>query len=187
MEVQVTLDNPLHLGGITYRAMVFNGTIPGLPVVVVHQGDTLEITLVNEGQQIYSLDFHAGFGPSKALSGNVASGESKTWTLEAVNAGVFLYHCGADGLNGVWEHIANGMHGGIIVHPHNQKPAKEFYVIFGEIYDSFGGGSFVGTNGTVGGFDIIKLWTDNPDLILTNAMAHNYASSIGEHPDTAEH
>jgi hypothetical protein len=79
------------------------------------------------------------------------------------------------------------MHGGIIVHPHNQRPAKEFYVIFDEIYDSVGGGSFVGTNGTVGGFDITKLWTDNPDLILTNAMAHNYTSSIGEHPDTAEH
>jgi nitrite reductase (NO-forming) len=88
MEVQVTPDNPLHLGGTTYRAMVFNGTIPGLPVVV-HQGDTLEITLVNEGQQIYSLGFHTGFGSSKALSGNVASGESNTWTLEAVNAGVY--------------------------------------------------------------------------------------------------
>jgi nitrite reductase (NO-forming) len=54
-------------------------------------------------------------------------------------------------------------------------------VIFGKIYNSADGGLFVGTNGTVGGFDITKkLWTDNQDLILTNAMAYKYAPSIGE-------
>ena len=178
MEVQVAPANPLHPGGIMYKAMVFNGTIPG-PVVSVNQGDTVEFTLTNEGAVIHSLDFHAGFGPSKALSGNVAAGESKTWTLEAVNAGVFLYHCGADGLNGVWEHIANGMYGGIVVHPENEKPAKEFYVVFGEIYNAADQGPFAGTNGTVGSFDLVKLWTDSPDLILTNGMSHKYVPSIG--------
>src|ERR687888_2741287 len=83
-EVQVAPDNALHPGGVKYNAMVFNGTIPG-PVIAVDQGDTLEITLKNEGKAIHSLDFHAGFGPSKALSGNVGANESKTWTLEAVN------------------------------------------------------------------------------------------------------
>jgi nitrite reductase (NO-forming) len=178
MEVKVAPDNPLHPGGIMYKAMVFNGTIPG-PVVSVHQGDTVEITLTNEGDVIHSLDFHSALGPSKALSGNVAAGESKTWTFDAVNAGVFLYHCGADGLNGVWEHIANGMYGGVVVHPHNEKPAKEFYVVFGEIYNSADAGPFVGTNGTVGSFDITKLWTDSPDLVLTNGMAHKYVPSVG--------
>ena len=178
MEVKVAPDNPLHPGGIMYKAMVFNGTIPG-PVVSVHQGDTVEITLTNEGDVIHSLDFHSALGPSKALSGNVAAGESKTWTFEAVNAGAFLYHCGADGLNGVWEHIANGMYGGVVVHPHNEKPAKEFYVVFGEIYNAADGGPFVGTNGTVGSFDIGKLWNDSPDLVLTNGMAHKYVPSVG--------
>ncbi|MEO9295497.1 MAG: multicopper oxidase domain-containing protein, partial [Nitrososphaera sp.] len=56
--VQVAPDNDLHPGGIMYNAMVFNGTIPG-PVVAVNQGDTLEITLKNEGKVIHSLDFHA--------------------------------------------------------------------------------------------------------------------------------
>ncbi len=179
MAVQVAPDNPLHPGGIMYNAMVFNGTIPG-PVVSVDQGDTLEITLTNEGSVIHSLDFHAGFGPSKALSGNVAAGESKTWTLEAVNAGVFFYHCGADGLNGVWEHIANGMYGGIVVHPANEKPAKEFYVVFGEIYNNADKGPFVGSNGTTGSFDLVKLWSDTPDLQLTNGMAHKYVPGIGQ-------
>ena len=178
MELQVAPSNPLHPGGIMYKAMTFNGTIPG-PVISVHQGDKVEITLRNEGNTIHSLDVHAGIGPSKALSGNVAAGESKTWTFDAVNAGTFLYHCGADGLNGVWEHIANGMYGGVVVHPHNEKPAKEFYISFGEIYNSADKGPFVGTNGTTGSFDLTKLWTDSPDLILTNGMAHKYVPAIG--------
>ncbi|HEX5921493.1 MAG TPA: multicopper oxidase domain-containing protein, partial [Nitrososphaeraceae archaeon] len=57
-EVQVAPDNALHPGGIMYNAMVFNGTIPG-PVISIDQGDTLNITLKNEGQTIHSLDFHA--------------------------------------------------------------------------------------------------------------------------------
>ncbi|HEX7033164.1 MAG TPA: multicopper oxidase domain-containing protein [Nitrososphaera sp.] len=179
MEVQVAPNNALHPGGITYRAMVFNGSIPG-PVMAVHQGDTVEMTLINEGQVIHSLDFHAAIGPSKVLSGNVAAGESKTWTFETPNAGFFLYHCGADALNGVWEHIANGMYGGMVVHPHNEKPAKEFYIAFGEIYNSADKGPFVGTNGTAGSFDIGKFLAQDPDLILTNGMAHKYVPSIGE-------
>ena len=43
------------------------------------------------------------------------------------------------------------------MHSHNQNPAKEFYVIFGEICNNADGEPFVGTKGTVGGFDIIKL------------------------------
>src|SRR5688572_19682755 len=65
MVLQVAPNNPLHPGGIMYNAMVFNGTIPG-PVISVHQGDTVEITLTNEGNVIHSLDFHSGIGPSKA-------------------------------------------------------------------------------------------------------------------------
>ena len=41
----------------------------------------------------------------------------KRGAYRVVNGGVLLYHCGADGLNGVWEHIANGMYGVIVVHP----------------------------------------------------------------------
>jgi nitrite reductase (NO-forming) len=179
--VQVAPDNALHPGGLKYGAMTFNGTIPG-PVVAVNQGDTLEITLKNEGKVIHSLDFHAGIGPSNALSGNVAPGESKTWTLHAETAGAFLYHCGADGLNGVWEHIANGMYGGIVVHPTKERPAKEFYVVFGEIYNNEDGGLFAGdkTPETAGSFDLTKFATDSPDLILTNGMAHKYVPAIGK-------
>jgi nitrite reductase (NO-forming) len=179
-QVQIAPVGDLHPSGIMYSAMVFNGTIPG-PVIAVNQGDTLEITLKNEGKIIHSLDFHAGIGPSNALSGNVGPGESKTWTLHAKNAGAFLYHCGADGLNGVWEHIANGMYGGIVVHAQKEKPAKEFYVVMSEIYNNNSSGPFGDAVNatTVGSFDITKFAGD-ADLKLTNGEAFKYAPAIGK-------
>ena len=171
--VQVAPDNALHPGGVTYNAMVWNGTIPG-PIVAVDQGDTLEITIRNDGKVIHSMDFHAGIGPSNVVSGNVNPGESKTYTLHANTPGFFLYHCGADALFGVWEHIANGMAGGIVVHPQNEKPAKEFYLAFGEIYSN------TADNSTAGSFDLQKFLNGNATLVLTNGMAHKYVPSIGE-------
>jgi nitrite reductase (NO-forming) len=177
-EVQVAPDNALHPGGVKYNAMVFNGTIPG-PVVAIDQGDTLNITLRNEGKLVHSMDFHAGFGADKANSGPVKPGESKTWTLQGVYAGVFFYHCSADALNGIWEHIANGMYGGIIVHPTNEQPAKEFYIVYGEIYNKADKGLFTAVNGT-GTFDIAKFVNDQADLELTNGMAFRYVPAIGQ-------
>jgi nitrite reductase (NO-forming) len=185
-DVQVAPDNALHPGGVTYKAMVFNGTIPG-PVVSVDQGDTVEFTLKNEGNVIHSMDFHAGDGTTQAVGANasehgsnVQPGESVTWTWTPKYAGAFYYHCGADGLNGVWEHIANGMYGGVVVHPRDEQPAKEFYVVFGEIYSNNVNGVFTPANGT-GSFDVGKFLTGNPDIVMTNGMAHKYVPAIGSY------
>jgi nitrite reductase (NO-forming) len=184
VDVQIAPDNPLHPGGVTYRAMVFNGTVPG-PVISVDQGQPIEFTMRNDGDVIHSMDFHAGFGPSAAVGSaasetgsNIQPGQTVTWTWTPPYAGVFFYHCGADGLNGVWEHIANGMYGGIVVHPENERPAKEFYVVFGEIYSNNVQGVFMPANGT-GTMDLNKFLAGNPDLVLTNGMAHKYVPEIG--------
>jgi nitrite reductase (NO-forming) len=186
VDVQIAPDNALHPGGVMYRAMVFNGTVPG-PVVSVDQGDTVEFTLVNEGDVIHSMDFHAGDGPAAAVGSNASEfgsniqpGESVTWRWVAEHAGAFFYHCGADGLNGVWEHIANGMYGGIVVHPQNERPAKEFYVVFGEIYSNNVDGVFTPANGT-GNFDVVQFLSGNPDIVMTNGMAHKYVPAVGAH------
>jgi nitrite reductase (NO-forming) len=173
VEVQVAPDNALHPGGVRYNAMVWNGTVPG-PVIAVDQGDTLNVTIRNDGQVIHSMDFHAAIGPSQVISGNIAPGETKSWTLQANTPGVFMYHCGADGLFGVWEHIANGMAGAIVVHPQNEKPAKEFYLAFEEIYSDTEDASRAGT------FDLQKFLNNNASLVLTNGMAHKYVPAIGE-------
>jgi nitrite reductase (NO-forming) len=184
VDVQISPDNPLHPGGVMYRAMVFNGTVPG-PVISVDQGQPIEFTLINEGDVIHSIDFHAGNGPSAAVGAtasetgsNIQPGQSVTWTWTPPYAGVFFYHCGADGLNGVWEHIANGMYGGIVVHPENERPAKEFYMVFGEIYTNNVEGLFTPANGT-GTLDLNKFLAGNPDIVMTNGMAHKYVPEIG--------
>ena len=184
VDVQIAPDNPLHPGGVMYRAMVFNGTVPG-PVISVDQGQPIEFTMRNDGDVIHSMDFHAGFGPSAAVGSaasetgsNIQPGQTVTWTWTPPYAGVFFYHCGADGLNGVWEHIANGMYGGIVVHPENERPAKEFYVVFGEIYSNNVQGVFMPANGT-GTLDLNKFLAGNPDIVMTNGMAHKYVPEIG--------
>src|SRR5215212_5093254 len=184
VDVQIAPDNALHPGGVMYKAMVFNGTVPG-PVVSVDQGDTVEFTLINEGNVIHSMDFHAGDGTTQAVGSNASEhgsniqpGESVTWRWTPTRAGAFFYHCGADGLNGVWEHIANGMYGGVVVHPRDERPAKEFYIVFGEIYSNNVQGVFTPANGT-GSFDVGKFLTGNPDIVMTNGMAHKYVPAVG--------
>jgi nitrite reductase (NO-forming) len=176
--LQVAPDNPLTPGGVMYRAMVFNGTIPG-PPIVANVGDTVKMTLKNEGQTIHSIDLHSAVGNNEVNSGPVKVGESKTWTWKAVSGGAFLYHCAADGLNGVWEHVANGMFGGVIVHPQNEKPAKEFYLVFGDMYYTGGGNATGGGNNTAASFDMNAFMAGNNNLEVTNGMAFKYAPGVG--------
>lgn len=177
--VDVSPSNQLKPGGVPYQAMTFNGTIPG-PWISVNQGDLLEITIVNEADTVHSLDLHAGYGPSQALSGSIDPGQNKTVRLKADYPGVFMYHCDGDNINGIWEHIANGMYGGIVVHPKNEKTAKEFHMIFSEIFNSADSGMFKGSGGRIGSFDFSKFIANKPDLILTNGMAYKYMPFFGD-------
>jgi nitrite reductase (NO-forming) len=143
--VQISPDNELHPRGIFYKAMTFNGSIPA-PAISVHEGDTFEITLENRDTIPHSLNLHGIEGQNQSLLAYVEPGDSKTLRATANDVGVFMYHCTGDNLNGIWEHIASGMYGAIIVHPKNEKPAKEFYMVFGEIYNTIDKGLFSGTN-----------------------------------------
>jgi nitrite reductase (NO-forming) len=177
--VQLSPDNQLKPGGVLYEAMTFNGTVPG-PWISINQGDLLEITLVNHADAVHSLDLHAAYGSTQALSGSIEPGQNKTLRMKAAYPGVFMYHCDGDNLNGIWEHVANGMYGGIIVHPNNEKPAKEFHMIFSEVFNSADKGFFKGTEGKIGSFDFNKFIANRPDLILTNGMAYKYMPFLGD-------
>ena len=176
--VQITPTGGLPPSAFMYNAMTWNGTIPG-PVISVDQCDTLNVTVKNESPtNIHSLDFHAGDGPTNAIGCNlpghpILPGMTVHCVLHAKFGGVFMYHCAGDALNGIWLHIANGMYGGIVVHPHKEKPAKEFYMVFGEIY------SISTTAGTTGSFDVAKFLANNPDFVLTNGMTFKYTKEIG--------
>jgi nitrite reductase (NO-forming) len=182
--MRVSPDNLLHPGGIDYKMMTFNGTVPG-PLLKFKEGETVRITLINDGDLVHSINLHGITGPSQALSGPLKPGENKTWIFN-VNSkapSIFMYHCDGDNLNGIWEHVGSGMYGTIIITSptYDQKhlAAEEFYVAFNEIYNSADKGLFKGTNGTTGSFDLEKFLENKPDLILTNGMAYRYIPWIG--------
>lgn len=104
--------------GVKMRAMTFGGTIPG-PMMVVHEGDYIELTLVNPStnEQVHNIDFHASTG---AMGGGditfIAPGQEVTMRFKADRAGVFVYHCAPGGAMTPW-HMVNGMNGAIMVLP----------------------------------------------------------------------
>jgi nitrite reductase (NO-forming) len=103
--------------GTEINAMTFNGSIPG-PLMVVHQDDYVELTLVNPETNLlqHNIDFHASTG---ALGGGaltlVNPGEKSVLRFKATKAGVFVYHCAPPGM--VPWHVTSGMNGAIMVLP----------------------------------------------------------------------
>jgi len=104
--------------GTTVNAMTFNGTVPG-PLMVVHQNDYVELTLINPDTNMlqHNIDFHASTG---ALGGGaltlVNPGEQVKLRFKATRTGVFVYHCAPGGPMIPW-HVVSGMNGAIMVLP----------------------------------------------------------------------
>ena len=131
-EVMGTLDPETNS---TYRYWTFNGKVPG-PMIRVRQGDTIELTLRNDGtsHMAHSIDLHAALGPGGgAALTQVTPGQTKTFTFQATTPGLFVYHCGTPMIA---EHMANGMYGLILVEPEDGLPQvdHEYYLMQGEIY-----------------------------------------------------
>ena len=121
VEVRLEIEEKLmEIGpdGATIWAMTFDGSVPG-PMIVVHQGDYVELTLVNPDSNtlLHNIDFHAASG---GLGGgeltHVSPGEEVVLRFKATKAGVFVYHCAPGGLMSPW-HIVSGMNGAIMVLP----------------------------------------------------------------------
>ena len=122
--------------GNTQTAFTYDGQVPGR-VVRVTEGDTVEFTLINPGENSFphSMDFHAARVNVLNEFAPVEPGETKKFSFPATTPGFFLYHCGAAPMNG---HISRGMFGVIIVDPKNDtrpKPDREYVLVQSEIYD----------------------------------------------------
>ena len=66
VEFTLTIEEKLHEvdnDGTTLWAMTFNGSVPG-PLMVVHEGDYVELTLVNPDTNMmqHNIDFHSATG-----------------------------------------------------------------------------------------------------------------------------
>lgn len=88
-EKKIVIDD----AGTEVHAMTFNGTVPG-PLMVVHQDDYLELTLINPETNtlLHNIDFHAATG---ALGGGglteINPGEKTVLRFKATKPGVFVY------------------------------------------------------------------------------------------------
>ncbi len=104
--------------GTKLNAMTYDGSIPG-PLMVVHQDDYVELTLINPDTNslAHNIDFHAATG---ALGGGeltlVNPGEQVTLRFKATRSGTFVYHCAPGGPMIPW-HVVSGMNGAIMVLP----------------------------------------------------------------------
>jgi nitrite reductase (NO-forming) len=104
--------------GTRFQAMTFNGSMPG-PLMIVHEGDYVELTLVNPDTNTmpHNIDFHSATG---ALGGAaltlVNPGEQVVLRWKADRPGAFVYHCAPEGSMIPW-HVVAGMHGTVMVLP----------------------------------------------------------------------
>ncbi len=113
-EKQIVIDD----NGTKMHAFTYDGAVPG-PLMVVHEGDYVELTLVNPETNTLShnIDFHASTG---ALGGGALTlinpGEEVVLRFKATRIGVFVYHCAPGNIMTPW-HIVSGMNGAIMVLP----------------------------------------------------------------------
>ncbi len=127
--------------GVVFKALTFNGTVPS-PMLVVQEGDAVEITVRNEDTITHGLSVHAANAQTSLVVGNIAAGQTKVLTFKADFPGVFMYHC-APGGHGIMTHTMGGMFGMIVVEPKKKykleerlgrSPDLKLYVIQHEVY-----------------------------------------------------
>lgn len=136
IEKEVEIDD-----GVYLQAMTYNGSMPG-PMMVVHEGDYLELTLYNppENSLQHNIDFHASTG---ALGGGgltlINPGEKVTLRFKATRPGTFVYHCAPGGPMIPW-HVVSGMSGAVMVLPRDGlKDEKGMPVSYDKVF-------FIGEN-----------------------------------------
>ncbi|HSC11527.1 MAG TPA: copper-containing nitrite reductase, partial [Rhodanobacteraceae bacterium] len=121
--------------GVTYTFWTFGGTVPG-SFIRIRQGDTVEFHLKNNpnSKMPHNIDLHGVTGPGGgAASSFTAPGHESQFTFEALNQGLYVYHCATAP---VGMHVGNGMYGLLLVEPpEGLSPVDhEYYVMQGDFY-----------------------------------------------------
>jgi nitrite reductase (NO-forming) len=116
---------------VAYAGWTFNGTIPS-PPLRARVGDTVTLTVRNNGMMDHSLDTHAAQTPPDKNYPIVKPGQEYTWSFTPKHPGAFMYHCGTPP---VLIHIASGMYGAMIIDPaEDWPPAQELVFVQSEFY-----------------------------------------------------
>lgn len=119
--------------GVLYNVWTFNGTIPG-PTIRATEGDTIRMTLINNGSKFHSIHFH-GIHPSEmdGVFEGIAPGGKFTYEFTAEPFGVFPYHCHMQPLE---EHITHGLYGALIIDPKEPRPNADEMIMIMNGYDT---------------------------------------------------
>ena len=164
--------------GVEYTFWTFGGSVPG-SFIRIREGDVVEFHLNNHpsSKLPHNIDLHAVTGSGGgAASTFTAPGHSSQFTFQALNPGLFVYHCATAP---VPMHIGNGMYGLILVEPKDGLPPvdKEYYVMQGEFYTS-------GKYGEEGlqSFDMGKAIDERPPYVVFNGAV---GSLVGDKAITA--
>ena len=169
--------------GVDYTFWTFGGTVPG-SFIRIREGDVVEFHLNNHpsSKLPHNIDLHAVNGSGGgAASSFTAPGHSSQFTFQALNPGLFVYHCATAP---VPMHIGNGMYGMILVEPKEGLPPvdKEYYVMQGEFYTT-------GKYGEEGmqSFDMAKAIDERPTYVVFNGAVGSLVgdkaitANVGEH------
>lgn len=158
--------------GVERAVWSFNGITPG-PILRGKVGDTVHITLINDGTMGHSIDFHAGDIAPDQVMRTIEPGESLEYVFEAKRAGIWMYHCSTAPMS---LHIATGMHGAVIIDPTDLDPVdREYALVASELY----------LGGEGGAANPDKLAALAPDLATFNGRpfqytAHPLEAKVGE-------
>ncbi|HEY8995589.1 MAG TPA: copper-containing nitrite reductase [Lacunisphaera sp.] len=165
--------------GVEYTFWTYGGSVPG-SFIRIREGDVVEFHLNNHpsSKLPHNIDLHAVTGAGGgAASTFTAPGHSSQFTFQALNAGLYVYHCATAP---VPMHIGNGMYGLILVEPKEGLPVvdKEYYVMQGEFYTT-------GKYGEEGlqSFDMAKAIDERPPYIVFNGSV---GSLVGDKAMTAK-
>lgn len=179
--------------GTTINAMTFQGTVPG-PLIVVHQDDYVELTLINRARKplgvekpehwagfsgnlmSHNIDLHAATG---ALGGAgltlVAPGQEAVLRFKATKPGVFVYHCAPGGAM-IPYHVVAGMNGAIMVLPRDGlKDPKGNALSYDRAYYIGEQDFYVpkGNDGKYKSYDSpMTAMSDTLDVMVTNEPSH---------------
>jgi nitrite reductase (NO-forming) len=165
--------------GVEYPFWTFGGDVPG-NFIRIREGDEVEFHLQNDpnNKMPHNIDLHAVTGPGGgAASSFTAPGHSSQFSFQALNPGLYVYHCATAP---VGLHVANGMYGLILVEPKEGLPPvdHEYYIMQGEFYT-------LGKFGEEGlqAFDMDKAVEEKPTYVVFNGAA---GSLTGERSLTAK-
>src|SRR4051812_30546697 len=120
-EKEVVIDE----AGTKFQAMTFNGSMPG-PLMVVHEGDYVEVTLGNPRPKPQAPKHRLQARPrgrGGRRPNHVNPGEQVVLRWKATRTGTFVYHCAPEGM--IPWHVVSGMHGTVMVLPRDGLKNRE--------------------------------------------------------------